>query len=308
MKDISDDAWKAAVYRIPAMNPWHLAQALIAGSPLRPEVIRLMEDAGLDQYYIDLVKNNQPGGVTQKMILESEIIHFNGKRQSTFADMSRAYLRGDSTMNVNDVLTHLTKSDLLLRASLQADILMANQSYQDADDVLSLCVQEDKTQDWCVLQQELNDALRNSISWDSLPQSLIDQSIYLSLNPQKLGSAQAQSLLTATTDSLFDHEIAYPQSAKNFRSGMPSSVSLAAMTIYPNPAVDAIQIVLDKELSQSVDRIEIVDTSGKLALVVTQPMNTIWIADVGNLSSGQYVARAFSAGRLVDSTKFQIAR
>jgi hypothetical protein len=185
---------------------------------------------------------------------------------------------------------------------------MANQSYQDADDVLSLCVQEDKTQDWCVLQQELNDALRNSISWDSLPQSLIDQSIYLSLNPQKLGSAQAQSLLTATTDSLFDHEIAYPQSAKNFRSGMPSSVSLAAMTIYPNPAVDAIQIVLDKELSQSVDRIEIVDTSGKLALVVTQPMNTIWIADVGNLSSGQYVARAFSAGRLVDSTKFQIAR
>ena len=307
-KDISDDAWKAAVYRIPAMNPWHLAQALIAGSPVRPEVIHMMKEAKIDQYYIDLVKNNQPGGVTQKMILESEIIHFNGKRQSAFADMARAYLAGDSALNVNDVLTHLTKSDLFLRASLQADILMANQSFEDADDVLALCALEDKIQDWCSLQQELNNVLRDSISWDSLPQQLIDQSLYLSLNPQKLGSAQAQSLLIAATDSLFDQEIAYPQSAKNIGSRLATSGTMAAMAIYPNPASDAIQIVLDNELSQSVDRIELIDTSGKLALVVAQSRNTIWIADVGNLSSGQYVARAFSAGRLVDSIKFQIAR
>jgi hypothetical protein len=89
---------------------------------------------------------------------------------------------------------------------------------------------------------------------------------------------------------------------------LATSGTIAAMAIYPNPASDAIQIVLDNELSQSVDRIELIDTSGKLALVVTQSRNTIWIADVGNLSSGQYVARAFSAGQFIKSAKFQIVR
>ena len=307
-KNVSNEAWHAAIHRIPAMNPWHLAQALIAGSPLRPEVIRMMDQAGINSYYINLVKNNQPGGVTSKMILESEMTHFNGNRQHALNGLMRAYFSGDSSVSTVHAVTHLEKGDSWLKVPLHADLLISIGELDNAEAILGSCIEDGEPDDWCLFQKQLVQAMRDSLSWDSLPASFLDHCYFLSAHPQKRGSAQAQALLSAMADSLFEQEIAYPQSVKVIRTDSPRSDKSHRMEVYPNPARSEINVVFSREMGELIDRIEIVDANGKIVLAHGQLPNAIWIADVSGLSSGQYVVNALSGNRTIQSTKFQIIR
>lgn len=46
------------------MNPWHLAQALLANSPLEAKVLVMMDEYGLAPFYKELVLEGQGGGVS----------------------------------------------------------------------------------------------------------------------------------------------------------------------------------------------------------------------------------------------------
>lgn len=46
----SKEAWVEAFAREPAMNSWHLAQALLANSPLEPAVMNMMKDSHLTPF------------------------------------------------------------------------------------------------------------------------------------------------------------------------------------------------------------------------------------------------------------------
>ena len=65
--DLSDEAFKAAFERSPAMDEWHIAQVLLLNSPLKPSVLDMMNVYGLDPFYRELVLDGQNGGWTSPL-------------------------------------------------------------------------------------------------------------------------------------------------------------------------------------------------------------------------------------------------
>lgn len=306
--EISNQVWSEAINRNPAMNPWHLAQALIAGSPLNKQVITMMENAGIDQYYIDLVEENQPGGVTQKMIMESEIAYFNLQRQHTYAHLARAFFAGDSTIVSAEVLSHLEKGDPGLRVPLEADVRIATGDFETAENLLGSCIISGTNDNWCELQLSLLEIERDSLSWDSLPQGMLDIGLYLSASPQEKGCAQARAFMMAVADSLYDAEIAYPQSTKSLKTRSKSTLTRRLIQVFPNPASNEANVVLSPLVAEIIDRIEVSDSQGRIVETIRQPRNPIWIVNVGRHAVGHYHIRAFSGDKYIDSAILHIVR
>jgi hypothetical protein len=293
-KDISDDAWKAAVYRIPAMNPWHLAQALIAGSPLRPEVIHMMEEAGIEQYYIDLVKNNQPGGVTHKMILESEITHFQGERQHSFNHMLRAHLTHDSIVSWTEVQPLFDAMDKGLINYLKADVLAYWGDFASSENVLGTCQLNGESDLWCELISGIHSLSRDSLDYDNLPNELVQLAYHLALHPEIRGSAASIALL-AFSDSLdFDAEISYPQSTKGLRTVKGPQVPDSGIQLFPNPARSEVHAVFSNNSYQGITSMELVNLEGRIVHRITGPFDALVTLDVHGVAPGQYVLQALS--------------
>lgn len=90
---VSSDVWRLVFDRLADMNPWHLAQALIANSPLEPEVNRMMEESELTPYYKQLVANEQGGGMNMQTIMESELAYwYSEQSQALVAHTALALL------------------------------------------------------------------------------------------------------------------------------------------------------------------------------------------------------------------------
>jgi len=76
---VSDEVWVAAFDRLATMTPWHMAQALVANSPLSAVTYRLMESSGLAPYYLQLVAEAQHGGINP----DYAIANLNGGLRSS---------------------------------------------------------------------------------------------------------------------------------------------------------------------------------------------------------------------------------
>ena len=82
--------------RIPALNPWHLAQALLANSPLQRDVLDMVESLPIDPFYKELVYGGQ-SGVSMHTIYQSEIAYFYAKKTTALQAMVRkSLLSGDA--------------------------------------------------------------------------------------------------------------------------------------------------------------------------------------------------------------------
>ncbi|MBK8500520.1 MAG: hypothetical protein IPL52_17290 [Flavobacteriales bacterium] len=94
---VTIDGWRAAlITRTPAMNPWHLAQALLANSPLQQEVLDMVESLPIDPFYKELVYGGQ-SGVSMYSIYQSEIAHFYAAKATALQAMVRkSLLSGDA--------------------------------------------------------------------------------------------------------------------------------------------------------------------------------------------------------------------
>lgn len=88
---VSSKVWALVFERNPALNPWHLAQALIANSPLEPEVLAMMDQSGLSAYYRQLV-NNEQNGISMHSIYQSELGYWLGEQsKAVFAYSGSAF-------------------------------------------------------------------------------------------------------------------------------------------------------------------------------------------------------------------------
>lgn len=97
------DARDAAVTREPAMNPWHLAQALIANSPLEREVLVMMENSALTPYYKQLVANEQDG-VNMLSIMESELDYWRDEQTKALMAYTAAAMEEEPAVPFADAI------------------------------------------------------------------------------------------------------------------------------------------------------------------------------------------------------------
>jgi len=108
---VTDRVLIEAIERDPAMNPWHIAQVLLANSPLPQNVLTALSRSDFDDYYKELVEDGQNGGVSYTMIMESELSYFDGLKETARMDFVRQAFRQDSTLALNDSIIHYLSED-----------------------------------------------------------------------------------------------------------------------------------------------------------------------------------------------------
>lgn len=105
---VGAESWAEAFSRVPAMNPWHLAQALIANSPLEPKVLALMDEYGLATFYKQLVLDGQGGGPSMHSIRRSEIAMAHARRSVGLNQVVRNSLQSGDSTTLSDALQALS--------------------------------------------------------------------------------------------------------------------------------------------------------------------------------------------------------
>ena len=101
---VSSEVWKLVFERMADMNPWHMAQALIANSPLEPEVNRLMEQSELTPYYKQLVANEQGGGMNMQTIMESELAYWYSRQSQALMAYAALAMEEDATVSIAEAV------------------------------------------------------------------------------------------------------------------------------------------------------------------------------------------------------------
>jgi hypothetical protein len=105
-------AYAGAVARAthtPALNPWHLAQSLLANSPLQQEVLDMVESLPIDPFYKELVYGGQ-SGVSMHSIYQSETAHFYAAKATALQAMVRKSLLSGDAGDIALTHTRLTAS------------------------------------------------------------------------------------------------------------------------------------------------------------------------------------------------------
>ena len=90
---VSSEAWTKVFARPIPLSPWHLAQALVANSPLEPKVLDMLDRHPVEPFYKELVEDAQNGGVSMHQTFLSEMAHFRSQlARSSYGATSKVIL------------------------------------------------------------------------------------------------------------------------------------------------------------------------------------------------------------------------
>lgn len=154
---VSKEVWSNVFHdRQPTLNQWHLAQALLANSPLEREVQEMLDQSGMSAYYIQLVKGYQEGGISMHDLYKSDIAHFHGRMSSALYDMLAIALEEGTADAYDDALDALDALPHESRAANQVALLVAKEEYTAARVLAAAELNEDPGNGyWTVMEMLL---------------------------------------------------------------------------------------------------------------------------------------------------------
>jgi len=94
---VSDDLMIRAMQRTPEVDGWHMAQILIANSPLREVVINAMNRYDYEPFYTALVEGAQNGTVNTRNLMEMDYAWYRSLQEQYCDDFIRLNLQEEET-------------------------------------------------------------------------------------------------------------------------------------------------------------------------------------------------------------------
>jgi hypothetical protein len=303
-----------AIQRDPEMNPWHLAQVLLANSPLTQDVINALNLSEVNLYYRELVLNGQYGGMTNTTIKESELGHFGGLMEFARAEYVRQLFRQDSTNIWSDSIIHYLSEDASphLMKTLMAYHIKQNQ-WQSAHDLLSEASNLRWSNDYVALIDVLIDALSDSVNADNVVASKTAQ--LLAIAAENSPEAYlAQSILEAYELADFPDYIEMPTGGVkrlvNEKPNKKEQVKPIA-SMHPNPAKDLIYVNWQLPEGMPPQSTSLIIYNGQGAQLLTRSITSeVGIEEINtaNWPSGLYVYQLLHNNKPIHHGKFEVLR
>lgn len=305
---VSYDAWTAAFERAVPMNPWHLAQALIANSPLQSEVLDLMSTSGLDAYYRNLVNNAQTGaGISMLTIYEAEQALWYGRKTAALHNLTaKALHSGDPQAMANvlalhtDYAVHTSPISLTALHMAAGDLVAARDVVDDAIMVPTL-TDYFKVQDLYLTLLENNQTLMDI---DALGISTLESFAA----ERSLASGAAKAWLTQLGRPLVE-DIVLPAPDRSPDAEDRISIVSAAVGVraYPNPSNGPVYLVVQLPEGTEAGSVRVLDPLGRLVVEKTFTGDvSIVDLDGTGLANGVYAAAAYADGIAIGTTKFEV--
>lgn len=308
---VSIETWAEVFKRETPLNPWHLAQALVANSPLQPEVVRMMEESGLTSFYKDLVYGAQNGGISSLTILESEMGYWKLAHSTVLYKLAAAAMDPESEVSLDALLAQeaehpefglplarigalIAKGELATARTL-VDGLRANAP--DAElEVLSLR-----------LEAEINGQTTAGLSEATISRL---QELAEGEGP---GMFSARTWLNELGLANYPPRILLPTELRAARpiARIADDTRPELLTVYPNPSDGRQPVYVVAHLLDGMGAAEVrvFDPLGR-QILAERVNNAVGITEVptDRLSNGLYSVVLLADGLNVGSTKFQIIR
>lgn len=307
---VSDEIWRKTIYRNPAMNPWHLAQALLQNSPLKRTVMQMVMDSDLSPYYKTLVSNGQNGGITTRDIYESDLVLLNRQIQEGRRDIVNHYLLEEEDDDVDRiglasaVLDDEKANDRLILASLaawQGDYLSMSQ-------VLNGCPAING-------QTDVRCQLLNTIAQDrqdgnpALTQATINTLQAMSQQETDCGYSQARAWLHEYNDEEYPQNIeTVSPSYRNTQIKLDGLIELPILAAQPNPSKGIVYVTYQMPEGIEACEMEIIDSNGQL--IEKRSISTKGLEEWNckQCPSGIYLIRLIAEGIEIGVTKVSIVK
>ncbi|MCB0771133.1 MAG: T9SS type A sorting domain-containing protein [Flavobacteriales bacterium] len=236
------EALKAAFNSEPMLSDWHLAQSLVANSPLDGEALKWTHESGLDPFFTNLVDGAQTGEVNLLTVLQAEMAQYSQKKAEALYGLGQeAWLKATETGEALDSLLVWTARYAPEHAKLtEAGVLSAKGEFSAleimaANEELS----SDEPEKFSVLKLWAQAEQTNG--WNQPDQGTVNYLQNLGQQQDVIGSAHASAWMHALGEELAPEVIILPSTAK--RAGPPtaavkSRTEIAPMEFleaYPNP-------------------------------------------------------------------------
>ena len=306
---VTIDGWRAAlITRTPAMNPWHLAQALLANSPLQQEVLDMVESLPIEPFYKELVYGGQ-SGVSMHTIYQSEIAHFYAAKTTALQAMVRkSLLSGDA----GDIaLTHarLTASKGVGEKEAHLALYLVEGDLTNARTLVDAQLQGGGDLGYWQVQDLLLSLKEQSMG----PQDLDgngEQTLRDIVAAQGQGAAQAQAWL-----ALLGHPepevVILPANSKRrkpVRERTTQGVQ-PVLAAYPNPSNGPVYLVY--QVPEGVEQAEVLVSDAQGRLVKREriaPKDGILEILPKELAAGVHIAALYFDGIQVGTAKLNLMR
>ncbi len=291
------EVWETAFARQPAMDPWHLTQALLGNSPLQPEVMQLTYDSDLDDFFYNLVASAQNGEVNALAMLESAISQHAGDKAEALTDLGRlSWL--DST-DVGTAIELLKQWHDSLPADNGPNVEAGYYAAKDDMPALAVLAATEKLNSttpkvWELLERYAN--MEQNTGADSLDACTVQWLTELANDRWTIGSAQASAWLQAATGAEPLEEVIILPTGMQPRSSAQHRVRNRAsqqpiLEAYPNPSDGPIYVVCNIPEGVTKASLAIQDLNGRPVFEQTvEPGMGVALIHAGSVAAGVYMA------------------
>lgn len=287
---VSSEAWKHAFKRQVPLNPWHMAQALIANSPLQPEVLSMMEEYGFEGVYAQLVKNAQTGGTSMLSIMEAEMAHWYGKQaQATSSYTAMALRSNDPTRLQLAVQLHTDHPVLTSAQSLYALYLTLNQ-LTNARVVLDNNLQDPQLGDYFAVQDLHLSLLENGQDLEDLDANGRSALRNLMADVGSGASVAKAWLLMLGYEAPDNIVLPRPVRSANVQEDISAIAMPWSIAAYPNPANGPVFFAVCLPEGAEKGMVRIIEPTGRLVSERAVPSTNIVEYGAGHREAGVYVA------------------
>lgn len=299
---VSDSLFQLTFDRVPELSPWHMAQVLLANSPLSLRVKQMMLNSGLSSYYQQLVLNGQNGGPTHKSILEADMSSLQLKLDRARQDYKRlSYLHGDS-LKWDEVIIRLEAEGAPVRAKIGANYFA--KETMTADSLIgSLPISTTKEKALKAITETLLDTAhcpRFTVQQENILRTL-------AADPTAEGRSMARAALRRTTGEVHQTPLLLPTSKRSTRSE-PLVEAESLFRVVPNPAQNEALVSFTPPGEGVNVVLQVTDINGKLLQEYNNVNNGIQLVSLNDLSSGMYLIMLSLDGIQVETQKLVVSK
>ncbi|MCC6578159.1 MAG: T9SS type A sorting domain-containing protein [Flavobacteriales bacterium] len=264
---VSSEVWTLVFERLDDMNPWHVAQALIANSPLEPEVYRLMEESALTPYYKQLVANEQSGDINMQTLMESEMAYWVGRQSQALLAHTSLAMDSASGVSVADAIA-LHQHYPVPGSDQQIYLLhLSSGDLANARSAMNAALAADHDSWWALQDLYLNKLEAGEEAGVLSPAE--ESALSAMAAGVGQGAIHASAWLAATNNERPVAQVILPSDGtKMFIGG--KGASNATMPefwgVYPNPTKGEVYVTYELPEGAEQGRLELRDVLGKLLL------------------------------------------
>ena len=289
---VDDKVMLSAIQRDPAMDDAHLAQVLLANSPLTPDVLIGMKESEIGEYYQELVREGQEGEPNWRVLVEGELAGLRATAERARHDYLRRVLLADSLGHpLDSVSLMLNDADLAGRPVEMLGLLLAQHDWTSAGNFLSDAEENGLTSKQAMVYEVVLDVLQEPVEAASIVQAAEADLRDIATDEAADCQIQARNLLEHYLDEAFTEPMYLPKEEK--RGGVLAATngpgSNWTIRANPNPANDRLLVITHAPMRDPVYFAALYDAFGhELDRQRVMPGPAISEFDVGRYAPGLY--------------------